>query len=161
MFSAAADGCIAAASSSGFAGVGWIGRIEAKPLLHISSLLRLTIPAIARTGMPLSDALLRTLDGSLPQNVWQSILPSPVMIRSLSSMISSNLAAFSIRSAPLQSFPFKKVSNAPPVPPAAPEPAISPRSMPYSLKIFDARDCIPFSSILMSESLAPFCGANT
>ena len=90
-----------------------------------------------------------------------SILPSPLITRSVPVRSESNPTASSTVSMPGRSLPPKKAAIPPPIPPAAPEPGISLISFPKSRLITSARWSIFLSSSSTRSASAPFCGANT
>ena len=64
-------------------------------------------------------------------------------------------------SIPLLSLALRNALNAPPNPPAAPDPGTSCRSMPHSLMIILLRFSMPSSRKAMLSGVAPFCGPKT
>ena len=134
--------------------------MPAKPncstLSHIS-----TQPPIAITGMSCALARANTPAAVLPLAVWKSILPSPVKIRSACWIVWSKCMASNTISIPRLSVALRKARKAPPMPPAAPAPAMGTILIWYLSSITCANEAIPASKRCTIVVSAPFCGAKT
>ena len=100
---------------------GDIWMIRANPIC-LRHALSSTFPAISMTGMLAFFALFNTPAGTFPSAVCLSAFPSPVIIQSAFVIFRSKSTASNSRPMPDCKWACRKVANAPPNPPDAPDP---------------------------------------